>query len=113
MDSQMTVEEVRALVRLQSNGNLTVVNGHRIALEDALIAPRVISVIARQVKKGRVKDETLNVWLVGQENRPDGYKMILRDDGLQFGLASGGFPDDKFPILVGWYGNLLSTFLGM
>jgi hypothetical protein len=113
MDSQMTAEEVRASVRLQSTGNLTVVNGHRITLEKALVAPRMISVIARQVKNGRVKDQNLNVWLVGQENHADGYQMILRDDGLQFGLASPGFPDDKFPILVGWYGDLLTTFLGM
>jgi hypothetical protein len=73
----------------------------------------MISVIARQFKKGRVKDEYLNVWLVGQETRTDGYKIVLRDDGSQFGLVSRGFPLDRFPILVGWYGDLLTTFLGM
>jgi hypothetical protein len=113
MDSLMTVEEVRALVRIQSTGSLTAVNDHVVTLEDTLVAPRMISVIARQVKNGRVKDEDLNVWLVGQENRTDGYKIILRDDGSQFGLASSGFPHDKVPILVGWYGDLLTTFLGM
>jgi hypothetical protein len=75
MDSLMTVEEVRALVRIQSTGSLTAVNDHGVTLEDALVAPRMISVIARQVKNGRVKDEDLNVWLVGQENRTDGYKI--------------------------------------
>ena len=88
-------------------------NDHGVTLEDALVAPRMISVIARQVKNGRVKDEELNVWLVGEENRTDGYKIVLRDDGSQFGLASIGFPHDKVPILVGWYGDLLTTFLGM
>ena len=88
-------------------------NDHRITLEDALITPQIISVIARQVKDGHMKDENLTVWLVGQENRPDGYKIVLRDDGSQFGLASSGFPQDKVPILVGWYGDLLTTFLGM
>jgi hypothetical protein len=109
----MTVEQVQALVRVQSTGNLTAVNDHRITLEDALVAPQMISVIARQVRKGRVKDESINVWLVGQENRPDGYKIILREDGSQFGLASVGFPHDTSAILVGWYGDLLTTFMGM
>jgi hypothetical protein len=113
MDSLMTAEEVRALVRIQSAGSLTAVNDHRISLKDALVEPLMISVIARQIKNGRVKDENLNVWLVGQENRTDGYKIVLRHDGSQFGLASVGFPNDKFPILVGWYGDLLTTFLGM
>jgi hypothetical protein len=113
MDSLMTVEEVRTLVRRQSTESLAAVNDHRITLLDALVAPRIISVIARHVKNGRVKDETLTVWLVGQENTPDGYKIVLRDDGSQFGLASSGFPQDKIPILVGWYGDLLTTFLGM
>jgi hypothetical protein len=109
----MTVEEVRALVRVQSDANLSAVNDQRITLEDALVAPRMISVIARHVNNGRVKDENLTVWLVGQENRPDGYKIVLRDDGSQFGLASVGFPNDTVPILDGWYGSLLTTFLGM
>jgi hypothetical protein len=113
MHSPMTVEEVRALVSIQSAGNLNAVNDHRIALKDALIAPRTICVIARQVKNGRMKDENLTVWLVGQEDRPDGYKIVLREDGMQVGLASNGFPHDKALIMDGWYGDLLTTFLGM
>lgn len=109
----MTAEEVRDLIDDQSAGNHAATNGHRIALGDALVAPRMISVIARQVQSGRLEDEILNVWLVGQENRPDGYKIVLREDGSQFGLASTGFPEDRFPVLVGWYGSLLTAFLGM
>jgi hypothetical protein len=109
----MTVEEVRDLIGAQSAGNLTAMNDHRIALGDALVVPRLVSVIARQVTNGRVEDATQNVWLVGQENRPDGYKIILCEDGSQFGLASNGFPDDRFPVLVGWYGSLMSAFHGM
>ena len=108
----MTIEEVETLVRSESADRLATVN-HGITLKDALVAPRLISVIARDVRKGRATDEKLTVWLVGQEKRPDGYKIILRDDGLRFGLASKGFPHDKDPILVGWYGDLLNTFLGM
>ena len=112
MGSPITTEEVQALIRIQSAENLDVVN-HSIALKDALVAPRLISVIARDARNGRVKDENLTAWLVGQEKRPDGYKIILREDGMQFGLASKGFPHDMAPILVGWYGDLLTTFLGM
>lgn len=97
---------------MQSAGKLTAVNHHSITLQDALVPPRTISVIARQVENGFIKDEDLNVWLVGQE-RPDGYKIVLSDDGSLFGLASSGFPRDKFPILVGWYGDLITTFLAM
>ena len=108
----MTVEEVQALVRVQSVENLSTVNDHRISLQDALVVPRRIPLIARQVQSGRVKDENLSVWLVGQE-KPDGYRIVLSEDGSRFGLASKGFPHDKALILVGWYGNLLTTFLGM
>jgi hypothetical protein len=109
----MTADKVRELIRVQSADNLTTINDHCISLKQALVTPQRISVIARQVADGRLQDQTLNVWLVGWEDSSDGYKIIMRDDGLQFGLASSGFPRDKYPILVGWYGNLLSAFLSM
>jgi len=112
MEQPLTTEGVKAFVRAQSAANLDAMN-HGITLKDALVAPRLISVIARTVRNGRMRDENLTAWLVGQENGTDGYQIILCDDGLQFGLASKGFPHDKAPILVGWYGNLLTTFLGM
>ena len=65
----MTVEDVQALVRVQSTENLSTVNDHRVSLQDALVVPRMIHVIARQVKNGRVKDENLTVWLVGLTRR--------------------------------------------
>jgi len=109
----MTIEEVRALVRAQSTKSLTASNDHGINLEQALVAPQRISVIARQVKDGRMNDDTLNVWLVGQENPTDGYRIVMREDGSQFGLASSGFPNDEYLVLAGWYGDLVSTFLSM
>jgi hypothetical protein len=109
----MTADQVRELIRIQSADNLRTTNDHRINLEQALVTPQRISVIARQVADGRLKDQTLNVWLVGREHSSDGYKIIMRDDGLQFGLASSGFPNDKDPILAGSYGSLLSAFLSM
>jgi len=109
----MIAEEVQGLVRDQSTGNLTAVNGHRITLKDALVTPRIISVVSRRVVGGRIKDEILKVWLVGQESRADGYKIVLREDGSQFGLAAPGFPQYEFLSLVGWYGDLMTTFRGM
>jgi hypothetical protein len=109
----MTADEVRDLIRIQSTDNLTTANDHRISLEQALVTPERISVIARLVKGGRIQDQELNVWLVGQERSSDGYRIIMRDDGLQFGLASSGFPTDKHLVLVGWYGDLVSAFLSM
>jgi hypothetical protein len=109
----MTIEEVQSLVRMQTAENLTATNDHRIKLEQAIIPPQRISVIWRNAENGHLKDEKLNVWLVGQENLTDGYKIIMRDDGEQFGLASCGFPNDKYLVLDGWYGSLLSAFLAM
>jgi hypothetical protein len=109
----MTIEQVRDIIRVQSADPLSTKNDHRISLEQALVAPQRISVISRLVKDGRTQDQRLTVWLVGQEHSSDGYKIIMHDDGLQFGLASSGFPTDKHLVFVGWYGNLVSAFLSM
>jgi hypothetical protein len=109
----MTVDQVRELIRIQITNNLTATNAHRISLEQTLVPPQKILVIARLVKGARMKDEELGVWLVGQERSSDGYRIIMRDDGLQFGLASSRFPTDRHLVLVGWYGDLVSAFLNM
>jgi hypothetical protein len=109
----MTFDEVQSLVRAQSADNLSVTNHHHIQLEQAIISPQRISLVSRTVVNGRVKDTTLDVWLVGQEGIADGYKIVMRDDGKQFGLASTGFATDKHLVLDGWYGALLSAFLAM
>jgi hypothetical protein len=109
----MTFDEVQSLVGTQSAGILTVTNDHGIKLEQTIISPQRISVIGRKVESGRLNDEILDVWLVGQEDSTNGYKIIMRGDGKQFGLASSGFPNDRHLVLVGWYGSLLSAFLAM
>lgn len=108
-----TVAQVRELIRAQSADNLTATNAHRISLSRALVPPQRISVIARTVKGGRLKDQRFEVWLVGQESSSDGYKIIMRDDELEFGLASNGFPADRHLVLGGWHGDLMSAFLSM
>jgi hypothetical protein len=108
----MTPEEVHALVHAQSARSLDAVN-HGITLKEALVEPQRIRVIDRRVSDGQTRDEDLHVWLVGKECRAEGYKIILSEDGSTFGLASDGFKHDNAPIFVGWYGCLLTTFLGM
>lgn len=108
----MTVEEVKERIHLQAADCLAVKN-HGITLEEALVAPQRIVITERIVRAGMTRDKNLNVWLVGQENSHDGYKIILQEDGTQFGLASSGFASDKHSILAGWYGTLKSAFLSM
>jgi hypothetical protein len=110
---RMTVDEVKERVRLQTGSNLELTNDHRITLKQALVPPETITIIERTVRGGKVKDREIGVWLVGQEDSSDGYKIIMRHDGLRFGLASMGFPADPFLILTGWYGGLQSAFMSM
>lgn len=109
----MTIDEVSALVRAQSRGHLMSKSAHLISLADALVTPRQIEVIARQVNDGRAEDEVLSVWLVAQETLENGYSIVLREDGRMFGLASVGFPADEHLVLIGWYSDLVKTFLSM
>jgi hypothetical protein len=89
----MTADQVRELIRVQSADNLRTINDHRISLEQALVTPQRISIIARQVADGRLRDQTINVWPVGREDSSDGYKIITRDDGSQFGLGVQWLPE--------------------
>jgi hypothetical protein len=109
----MTIDEVRELIRSQGEGQLSTKNDHGITLRQALVPPNRILVNVRTVRDGRVVDKEQTVWLVGREPVEDGYRIVMREDGLQFGLASSGFPGDEHPILVGWYGGLVSAFLSM
>jgi len=108
----MTAGEVEDVIRSQV-ADAAGVQSHGMTLESALILPQEISVIFRTVENGRVRDEKIQVWLVGQEMVSDGYRIVMRNDGSQFGLVSSGFPADRHPILVGWYGSLVATFLAM
>ncbi len=106
----MTANEVQSLVRSQIAEDLTTTAEQRIALERMMLSPQVASVIT--VRTPPLEDEELDVWLIG-EDAPEGYKIIMQNDGKQFGLAATGFPNDKRLVVVGWYGSLKSAFLGM
>jgi hypothetical protein len=109
----MTTDEVESLVASQIATGLSVPNDRRIALEQVIVPPQKLTVIWQKAESGHLKDMELNVWLVGQESNAGGYSIIMREDGKQFGLASPGFPTDRHPVLVGWYGNLSSASLAM
>ena len=108
----MTVDEVQERIHLQAGNDLEITNSHGITLRQALVQPQRIIVIVRSVRNGKVKDQIEDVWLVGREDSTDGYRIVMREDGLQFGLASKGLPADRFPVLTGWYGSLKSAFIG-
>lgn len=66
--SEITIQDVKALVHSQCADNLNAANGHHVALKDAIVEPKRIPLITRQVINGQSKDELSTVWLVGQEN---------------------------------------------
>jgi hypothetical protein len=103
MEITMTAEEARAVLRKQIRTNAVV------GLESLVAPPHRISIIVRE--RGNI-EETITAWIVGEE-RPHGYKIIMREDGSEFGLATDGFPEDAHPVLVGWYGDLKSAVLAL
>ena len=60
----MNIDEVRELVHRHSKEHLTEMNSHRMSLQQALVSPQEILVIARTVAGGRTMDNVLPVWLV-------------------------------------------------
>ena len=56
---------------MPSAENLSSTNDHLITLEQALTTPQEISLIFRTVVDGHIQDQTLKVWLVGQEAAAD------------------------------------------
>ena len=109
----MTVDQVQELIRSQAEDHLLIQNDHGITLQQALVPPRMTPLVMRTVRDGGVIDKVQTVWVVGSEPSADGYRIVMREDPLQFGLSSIGFPGDEHPILVGWYGSLKSAFLSM
>ncbi len=109
----MTTEQVRMLIRRETQDHLAIPNDHEITLGSALVKPERITIIVRTVRNEAVSDEEEIVWLVGKEPGADGYMIVMREDGMHFGLTSPGFPTDKHPILCGWYGDLITTFMSM
>lgn len=110
----MDARDVRKLVVDQIADRWDETNSHRVNLRFSLVTPSQTKMILRRVRNGKIKDSTVDVWVVLLESpEGDGY-IIFYDDALdQFGLASSGFPDDPHPVISGYYGDFWTTFKGM
>ncbi len=112
----MDAQQVQTLVESAIGDNWSQTNLHHVDLRRALVQPRKIKVIERTVKKGRLRDQVVEAWLVLEEKRTDGhdgYRIVMKEKEPVFGLASQGFPNDEHLVLCGWYGDFLSAFRGM
>lgn len=110
----MDARDVYKLVVDQIAGRWDETNSHHVNLRSALVTPSRTTMILRLVRKGKMKDSTVDVWVVLRElPAGDGYIIFYDDDRDQFGLASAGFPDDHHPVICGYYGDFLTTFKGM
>ena len=89
-------------------------NSHGINLRSALVTPSQTKMILQLVRNGKIKDSTVDVWIVLVERRDDdGYIIFYDDEREEFGLASAGFADDQQLVICGYYGDFWTTFKGM
>ena len=112
-NGHMTAKEVQQIVDETTRGHLDAV-AHGMSLREALVSPHKIDVIDRRVLNGKIVDTITATWVVARERVTDGYTIVLDDKTGLFGLATSGFPNDKHPVVSGWYrGDLVDTFLGI
>ena len=111
----MDANQIWGLVASQIGDAWDTTNAHGVELRKALVAPERISVIERVVREGKTHDRLADVWLVLVEDPHSGagYRIVAAEDGSTFGLASEGFPSDKYLVLCGWYGDFMTAFRGM
>jgi hypothetical protein len=111
----MKSEDVKALIERHIAGRWDESNLHGVNLRASLVPPVTVPVIFRRVIDGRIEDETIQVWLVLEEDpkAKDGYKIVFDETRNMFGLASKGFPKDPHLVLDGLYGDFWTTFQGM
>jgi len=109
----MNARDVRKLVVDQIAGRWDETNSHRVNLRSAIVMPSQTKMTLQLVRNGKIKDTTVEVWIVLRElPEGDGYVIFYDDARDQFGLASAGFPDDRHPIIDGYYGDFWTTFKG-
>ena len=110
----MNSGDVQTLVVDQIAERWDETNSHGVDLRSALVTPSQATMILRLVRNGKLKDSTVDVWIVLRELADGGGYIIFYDDARdEFGLASEGFPDDRKPIICGYYGDFWNTFKGM
>ncbi|MCC9608725.1 hypothetical protein LOC68_08830 [Blastopirellula sp. JC732] len=110
----MDAREVRQLVLQEIDDRWDESNSHAFNLRTALIKPTPTPMIHRLVRNGKIKDAIVDVWIVLKElPEGDGYLIFYDEDRNQFGLASKGFPEDRYPVISGYYGSFWNAFKGM
>jgi hypothetical protein len=111
----MTSADISQIIRDQIGVRESLPNPHGIDLRRCLTTPTLIKVIHRRVLNGKIKDSIEAVWLVLEERPPqtNGYKIVFNEERGLFGLASSGFPNDRCPVLCGYYGDFPTTLAGM
>jgi hypothetical protein len=111
----MNSAQIERLVHDAIGDSWDATNHHGVDLRTALVPPRLIKVIERNVREGKVHDEVIDAWLVLIE-RPEsgeGYRIVADASGRAFGLASEGLAGDEHLVLYGWHGDFWATFEGM
>lgn len=110
----MTALEVREIVASQLRGLENTTFGS-LNLTDLLVPPRRIEVTERSIVGDNFSDQVIPLWLVAQTlGSGSKYLIVMSEDELEFGLAvAGGGDDNQKPTLVGFYGDLRDTFVGM
>jgi len=110
----MKSRDVRKIVVDQIADRWDETNLHGVDLRSSLVTPSRTTMILRLVKNGNIKDSTVDVWTVLRELADgDGYTIFYDDGCDKFGLATKGFPDDRHPVICGYYGDFWNTFQGM
>lgn len=109
----MNPDQVRRLIETQVGDDWEISNHHHVDLRRALITPRRIGGIVPTVRDGEVAYQKCSVWLVLLEEAEDGYRIVMKEDEPVFGLACKGFPTDDSLVVIGWYGDFVTTFLAM
>jgi hypothetical protein len=111
----MDAEHIRDLVVAQIDGAWDTINHHGVGLREALVPPRKITVIERWVRDGEVEERTAQVWvvLVERPGSEEGYRIVAKEDGSAFALASEGFAHDQHLVVSGWYSDFMAAFVGM
>lgn len=106
----MTIETVEFRILAESSLVLTP-NLHGDYLSDLLVRPRLI--VLRLPPAANLPESLVSGWLIAEQKAPSGYRIVMSEDGARFGLAVPGFRDAPDLMLVGWHGDLASTFAGM
>jgi len=117
----MTADDVKRLVRQQLASQKAMTGELHARLLRQLVQPRLLGIIVRTVQGGQIEQTIEKMWLLFEENaseedrmsEQDGYKIVYNEEQRIFGLVGKGFAADAHPVLLGLYGDFMTTFWAM